>query len=174
MGLGPGEEANPMGKRLVGRVLGATALFVGIGSALTVAPAGASATQQVAIVSHISFNFPLPNSGDFTTSGPATDGGLICASGDVTDTRDLFVGYQSGFRYQVLLLKDFVCRDGSGTIFVKIQVHGSFDGTESFTWVVQGGTGDYANLRGSGQGSTVPNPDPSTGNTNFYEGFLVG
>jgi hypothetical protein len=158
----------------LGQVLGATALFVGIGSAFNVEPAAVGRTQQVAIVSHMTFNDPPPNTGDFTTSGPATGSGLICGSGDVTDTRVIFVGYPSGHKYQVLVLKDFVCRDGSGTIFVKIQVHGNVDGTESFTWVVQGGTGDYANLRGSGKGSTVPNADPSTGNTNFYEGFLVG
>ena len=163
-----------MRKRIVRHVLGATALLVGICSAVHVAPAAAGRTQQVAIVSHMSFNDPPPNTGDFTTSGPAADSGLICASGDVTDTRVIFVGYPSGQKYQVLVLKNFVCSDGSGTIFVKIQVHGNFDGTESFAWVVQGGTGDYTNLRGSGQGSTVPNADPSTGNTNFYEGFLVG
>ena len=164
-----------MGKLLIGRILGATALLVGLGSALNVASAAAGNTQQVAIVSHMAFNDPPPNTGDFTTSGPATDSGLICESGDVTDTRVIFVGDRSGFRFQVLVLKDFVCDDGSGTIFVKIQVHGNFDGTESFSWIVQGGTGEYSNLRGSGQGSSVPNVDPSNpGNTNSYEGFLVG
>jgi hypothetical protein len=163
-----------MSKLLIRRALGATALLVGLGLVLNVAPAAAGKSQQVAIVSHMAFNDPLPNTGDFTTSGPATDSGLICGSGDVTDTRVIFVGDRSGFRFQVLVLKDFVCGDGSGTIFVKIQVHGSFDGTESFTWIVQGGTGNYANLRGSGQGTSVPNADPSTGNTNLYEGFLVG
>ncbi len=163
-----------MGKLLVCRVLGATALFVGLGSAFNVAPAAAANTQRVAIVSHMAFNDPPPNTGDFTTSGSATASGLICKSGNVTDTRLIFVGDRSGFRYQVLVQKDFVCDDGSGTIFVKIQVHGNFDGTESFTWIVQGGTGAYSNLRGSGQGSSIPNADPSTGNTNSYSGFLVG
>jgi hypothetical protein len=35
-------------------------------------------------VSHMTFNDPPPNTGDFTTSGRATDSGLICVSGDVT------------------------------------------------------------------------------------------
>jgi hypothetical protein len=174
MGRGLWREEHPMGKRIFGRVLGATALLVGIGLASHVTPAAAGKTQRVAIVSHMDFNDPPPNTGDFATSGAATDSGLICASGGVTDTRVIFVGFQSNQKYQVLVLKNFVCGDGSGTIFVKIQVHGNFDGTESFTWVVQGGTGRYANLRGSGQGFSIPNADQSTGNTNFYQGFLVG
>jgi hypothetical protein len=44
-------------------------------------------------------------------------------------------------------------------------------GIESFTWVAKAGTGAYAGLRGSGSGSTVP--EPPTGNINTYQGFLV-
>lgn len=38
-------------------------------------------------------------------------------------------------------------------------------------WSVQGGTGDYVNLRGSGRGTTVPGNGTVD---NFYAGFLVG
>jgi hypothetical protein len=37
--------------------------------------------------------------------------------------------------------------------------------------VIQGGTGDYAGLQGSGMGVTTDNTD--TSNTNTYEGFLT-
>ena len=46
--------------------------------------------------------------------------------------------------------------------------------TETFSWVVLGGTGDYAALHGSGQGTTVPGSEPQTGNFNNYAGFLIG
>src|SRR4029450_12807857 len=63
----------------------------------------------------------------------------------------------------------------SGTFFVKIQVHLDFaTAMESFSWVVQGGTGAYEHLRRSGRGSTVSDgSDPQTGNINTYVGFLV-
>ena len=39
---------------------------------------------------------------------------------------------------------------------------------------VQGGTGDYARARGSGQGTTISDGSiPQTGNFNTYDGFLV-
>jgi hypothetical protein len=161
-------------QRLVVRGVVAAVLVVGISLASGLAPAAAAQPVQVAITSHMTFNFPNPNTGDFTTSGPATDSGLICPAGTVVDTSLVFGGFQSGRGFQVLVRKTFTCNDGSGTFFVKLAVHAAADGTESFTWVVQGGTGAYESLRGSGTGSSVPNDDPSTGNTNNYEGFLVG
>jgi len=150
------------------------ALLVGGGASSNVADA-ATHTQRVSITSHMKFNFPDPNTGDFTTSGAATESGLICSSGTVLDVGLVFSGFESKTgQVQILVRKLFTCADGSGTILVKIQVHANPDGTETFTWVVLGGTGAYQNLHGSGQGTTVPNADPSTGNTNFYEGFLVG
>ena len=104
--------------------------------------------------------------------------GLICASGTFVDTGIRFAGYQSdhGGRtvVQLQVRKTFTCGDGSGTFFVKMQIQADFDtGLETFTWVVQGGTDDYANLRGSGSGTTVRDDD-GNGNTNTYTGFLIG
>ena len=161
-------------RRVIIRCVVASVLLIGVGSESNLAGA-ASKTQQVNITSHMSFNDPPPNTGDFTTSGPATDSGLICEVGRVVDTGLVFGGFESGHQVQILVRKDFTCADGSGTIHIKIQVHANFDGTEKFTWVVQGGTGDYSNLHGSGQGFTVPNAaSQPPGNTNFYEGFVVG
>jgi hypothetical protein len=140
-----------------------------------IAPVAAATPQQVQIVSQMTFNPDGPNFGDFAASGAAVDSGLICASGTVLDTGIVFGGFQSGRGFQVLVRKTFTCDDGSGTIFVKIQVHAATDGTESFSWIVQGGTGAYEHLRGSGDGSTVPLPgDPQPGNINTYSGFLLG
>jgi hypothetical protein len=142
---------------------------------IVIAPVAAATPQQVQIVSDMTFNPDGPNFGDFAANGKAVDSGLICARGTVLDTGIVFGGFQSGRGFQVLVRKTFTCDDGSGTIFVKIQVHASTDGTESFTWIVQGGTGSYMNLRGSGDGTTVPLPgDPEPGNINSYSGFLVG
>lgn len=133
--------------------------------------AAASPPQEVTIISVMTFNPDGPNTGTFETSGSD----LICASGTVLDTGIVAGGFQSNRGFQVLVRKLFTCDDGSGTIFVKIQVHANTDGTESFPWVIQGGTGAYEGLRGSGQGFTVPLPgDPEPGNINTYSGFLVG
>ena len=162
-------------QRFIVRGVLAAVLAVGIGLVSGQAPAAAAArTEQVTITSHMTFNFPdSPNTGDFTTSGPATDNGLICPAGTVLDTSLVIGGFQSGHGFQVNVRKTFTCDDGSGTFFVKLVAHAATDGTESFTWVVQGGTGAYEGLRGNGDGFTVPNDDPSTGNTNNYEGSFV-
>jgi hypothetical protein len=137
------------------------------------APVAAASPQQVMIVSHVTFNPDGPNYGDFVTSGNATDSGLICSSGTFVDTGLRFAGFQSGRgTVQLQVDKAFTCDDGSGTFFIKIQIQANFNtGIESFSWVVQGGTGGYGSLRGSGSGSTVPNPP--TGNINTYDGFLL-
>jgi hypothetical protein len=144
--------------------------------AVTVAsPVAAAPPSGVTIVSHMNFNPDGFNFGDFVASGPAVDEGLICASGSVDDTRLIFAGGQSNRGAQIPVRKTFTCDDGSGQIFVKIEVHLDFaTSTETFSWVILGGNGDYAGLNGSGQGSTVSDgSDPQTGNFNTYTGFVV-
>ena len=141
-------------------------------------PVAAAAPAPLTIASHVSFNPDGPNFGDFTITGSAADSGLICPGGTFVDTGIQFAGYQSdhGGRsvVQLQVHKTFTCGDGSGTFFVKLQIQADFaTGLETFTWVVQGGTDDYANLRGSGSGSTVRDDD-GNGNTNTYTGFLLG
>jgi hypothetical protein len=143
--------------------------FAAIAAMAAAGMASANGAQPVRIVSHMVFPGDAPNYGDFTVEG---GGGLLCSSGDVQDTDYLFSGYQSGFKLQILVLKDFICDDG--VIHVKIQVHSVMGVGETFTWVILGGTGAYAHLGGAGQGETIPNADPSTGNTNIYTGILVG
>jgi hypothetical protein len=114
-----------------------------------------------------------PNYGTFKATGSAVGSGLICDSGAVLDLGYVFGGSQSGQKVQIRVDKEFTCKDGSGTILVTIEVHANFDGTETFTWVVQGGTGAYEHLRGSGDGYSIP-LRRGGGNTNYYEGNLVG
>lgn len=153
---------------------GIVAVFAAIVALVAFAvPVGAASPQSVTIVSHVTFNPDGPNFGDFVTSGEATDSGLICASGTFVDTGIRFAGFQSDRgTVQIQVVKEFTCDDGSGTFIVKLQIQANFEtGIESFTWVVLGGTGDYASLRGGGSGSTVPNAP--IGNVNTYEGFLL-
>ena len=142
------------------------------------APVSAAKPTAVEIVSHMDFNQEGGfNTGDFEASGPAVDEGLICVSGTVEDTRLIFAGFQSPTgRIQIPVRKTFTCDDGSGEIFIKIQVHLDLNAqTETFSWVVLGGTGDYSDLHGSGGGTTVGDgSDPQTGNFNNYVGFLIG
>ena len=153
-------------------LVGAAAIALAVSVA---GPVAAGTPTGVHIVSHMDFNPDGFNTGDFTASGPAVDDGLICASGTVEDTALIFAGGQSGRKAQIPVRKTFICDDDSGTLFVKIQVHLEFEtSTETFSWVIQGGTGDYAGARGSGSGTTVSDgSDPQTGNFNTYDGFLV-
>jgi hypothetical protein len=157
-------------KPIVLAVVASLALLLGL-----TAPVAAASLEQVTIVSPMTFNPDGFNFGTFDASGSAVDEGLICESGTVDDTRVIFAGFQSERGAQIPVRKTFTCDDGSGTFFVKIQVHLDFaTATESFSWVVQGGTGAYEHLRGEGHGSTVSDgSDPQTGNINTYVGFLI-
>jgi hypothetical protein len=159
----PNRRARRRARATVAALAAAMAVLAAIG------PVSAAAPQPVTIVSHMDFNDPGPNTGDFEVTG---GGGLMCAAGDVVDTRYVFGGGQSDQKLQILVLKDFICPDG--TIEIKIQVHIDFEVGETYTWVILGGTGAYTHLSGAGQGQTIPNADPDSGNTNIYTGFLLG
>jgi len=147
--------------------------LVGALAAVAAAPVAAKGAADVTIVSHMTFNPNDFNTGTFVASGAAVDQGLICASGTVVDTRLIFAGSQSGRGAQIPVRKTFSCPDGD--LFIKIQVHLDFaTSTETFSWVVLGGTGAYGGVSGSGQGSTAGDgSDPQTGNINTYLGFLL-
>jgi hypothetical protein len=145
-----------------------------LAGALTISvawPVAASAPEAVTIVSDVTFVEGGPNIGSFTTSGEAADAGTICPAGSFVDTGIRFAGGQADRGIvQLQVYKTFTCDDDSGTFDVKMQIQANFDtGIETFSWVVTGGTGEYASLHGSGLGSTVPRPG---GNTNTYVGMV--
>jgi len=154
--------------RFVAAILGAALALIAVAG-----PVAAGSTQQVTIVSHVTFNPDGPNFGDFTATGAAADNGMICPGGTFVDTGIRFAGFQSvRGTVQLQVNKTFTCDDGSGTFDMKMQIHANFDtGIESFTWVATGGTGAYSRLHGSGTGSTVPNPP--IGNINTFAGFVL-
>jgi hypothetical protein len=137
--------------------------------------AAASRPQPVSIVSNMVMADPW-NYGDFAASGSD----LICAYGVVNDTRIVWGvprSYHARFPVggQLVVDKTFTCGDGSGQIFFRLQIHGLW-ATETFTWVILGGTGEYANLNGQGSGTTDYNivDDTLISTTNYYSGALVG
>jgi hypothetical protein len=155
------------------RTIAAVTALAAALAAGTVSPVLAGPPVSVTIVSHMDFNPAGFNTGTFDASGPAVGRGLICASGTVEDTRLIFAGFQSGRGAQIPVRKTFTCPGGE--LFIKIQVHLDFaTSTETFSWVVLGGTGAYAGVQGSGKGTTVSDgSDPQTGNFNNYSGFLL-
>ena len=137
------------------------------------APVSAAAPKAVEIVSPMTFAPPGEfNFGTFEASGPAVDAGLICASGDVNDTGIILAGEQSRRgRIQIPVWKTFTCPDGE--LYIRIQVHLDLETfTETFSWVVLGGTGAYADVPGGGSGFSFSD-DPNVGNVNVYSGFLI-
>ena len=152
-------------------VMALTATLAAVAAA---APVSAAAPMGVEIVSPMTFAPPGEfNFGTFEASGPAVDEGLICESGDVNDTGIILAGGQSRVgKLQIPVYKTFTCPDGE--LFIRIQVHLDLETfTETFRWVVLGGTGAYANVRGSGSGFSF-SEDPNVGNVNVYSGFLIG
>jgi len=154
--------------RLLIAALGASIALMSV-----IAPVAAAGPQSVTIDVVNTFAGD-PTTGTFTAIGSAVDSDLICPVGTIVDTRNGFAGGQSGRKLQILVIKEFTCGDGSGTFFIKMQVHIDFATGETFTWVVLSGTGAYGHLQGSGQGVTASLPDDIFGghNQNTYSGFL--
>ena len=124
--------------------------------------AAAGPPQPVTIVSPITNVSDGYNYGSFT----ATGSGFICGSGDVLDTRYVWTpSWRDPSGVQLLVDKTFTCPDG--LIFFRLKVHG-VSVSETFNWVILGGTGAYAGLHGEGQGTTDNEETP----TNTYTGFL--
>ena len=102
--------------------------------------------------------------GTFTATGPAVAEGLVCATGETYPMRGNATGWQSNRVVNFHVVKEFVCDDGSGSFFVKLEVHYAFVTTpdhSDFNWTIKGGTGDYENLHGSGSGMGLY-ADPQT------------
>lgn len=134
-----------------------------VGGVLPALPAGATPPEEVFIESDVTF--ADPSFGTFTATGP------ICESGTTLDPVVLGVGFQSGQRGQLLVVKEFTCDDGSGTFTMLLRVTLRFVPTfsDTFTWSVISGTGAYENLHGTGEGFGVPT---DTGVFDTYAGRM--
>jgi hypothetical protein len=113
--------------------------------------------------------------GMFRARGPAVDEGLVCESGETRLLDGSGTGWQSNQVVNFHVLKEFVCDDGSGSFFVKLEAHWNWvtqPEYNEFTWTIKGGTGDYEDLHGSGSGMGLyADPDtPPDGVLDTYEG----
>jgi hypothetical protein len=78
-------------------------------------------------------------------------GDVICASGEVSNLKSRFVGSQSGTHARIIVVKHFVCDDGSGTFDILVRATLDFATFDTVgTWSVLRGTGAYAKLHGTG------------------------
>jgi hypothetical protein len=66
----------------------------------------------------------------------------------VSTPATLFVG-RSGFMAQIIILKHFVCSDGTFDVLLRVTLDFASGDTVG-TWSVLSGTGAYADLHGSG------------------------
>ena len=107
-----------------------------------------------------------PESGVFTS-----DGSVVCSSG-TTSNNTFGSGFQSDRGVIFHVRKTITCDDGSGTFVLQLQARLGFNvGDMTFgPWVVLSGTGDYANLHGSG---TVTGTPTEGGVTDVYVGWLA-
>jgi hypothetical protein len=146
--------------------------------ALPVASAGAAPPEQVMFEGPSFFDGPGAFTGEFMATGPAVDSGAVCQTGVTADlyTKAAPKTGQSPNGVNLQVLKEFTCEDGSGDFLVKLQVRIDFLKWPVFNWVIVGGTGDYEDLKGNGDGWGVfpifnGGPEP-IGVNDVYEGKL--
>ena len=111
---------------------------------LALAPA-AAATPPTSISITVETTFEPDAVNPFTATG-----GVVCSAGSVSTPFTQFVGFQSNTHAQILLLKHFVCPDGTFDLLLRVKLDFTTFDTVG-TWSVLGGTGAYARLHGAGK-----------------------
>lgn len=97
-----------------------------------------------------------------TTRGP------LCPSGTTEDLENE-AGNFSPYGFNLRVLKEFTCDDGSGTFQAVLRVRVDFARGVTFTWTMNRGTGDYEHIRGRGTGFVAFDID-GTGVYDVYRG----
>lgn len=134
-----------------------------------VIPVGASSPPlAVNIEVETTIDGENPNHGPFIASGPAVDAGVICAAGETTDVFLKAAGFQSRRVTNYQVIKHFICDDGSGEFYLKLQVLFDRRGN-NYNWVVVSGTGSYEKLHGVGKGA---GPTTDYGVLDLFEGAV--
>lgn len=132
------------------------ALFV---VAFPIASASAAPPEHVTFAGEAWFDGLSAGTGVFTAGGSAVGSGAVCPSGTTADVPGSVVtsGGQSPNVTKIRVVKEFTCNDGPfGSFFVKLRVRLYNSGFTTFKWVIKGGTGAYANLKGNGFGFGSP------------------
>ena len=144
---------------------------------LLVAPVGCSTDDSMAVEIAITYppnfgpHYPVPTL--FSASGVAVDEAVVCESGTMELDHEespegvTITSEEGGALYKAARadegvmdsyrVEEFVCDDGSGTFTMKLPSRVDFAKPESEqdpnTWEIENGTGDYADLSGSGERS---------------------
>ena len=144
--------------------------------AVPLGAASATTPEQVTFEGPAFFAGPDAGTGFFAAMGPAVDSGTMCPGGTFTDVYAKGAPNmgQSPNGFNLQLVRDFTCEDGTGTFLMKLQVQITYLAT--FNWVVLDGTGAYEDLKGNGNGYGDfplfgPGPEP-IGVQDVYEGKL--
>ena len=148
------------------------------------APAGATPPSGVTFSEETIFEegtSPPEGGGPFTATGDAVTEGVICDTGEQEDVSAVAVGFQNNKRVNLQVVKEFTCDDGSGSFMMKLQIKIVFPseknpaGSNTFNWVITGGTGAYEDLHGTGKGTGIDifeGSPPPIGVSNTYTGKL--
>lgn len=122
-----------------------------VGGVALVAGCGGDSSSEVTLEDIVNEDF---DGGDFSATGS-----VICDSGE-TNSLDFNVT-ETLWWYE----SEFTCADGSGAFVLRAELPPPPDpdtpeASEPLdgTWTVQGGSGDYSNLEGSGTLTTYPEP----------------
>jgi len=91
------------------------------------------------------------STGTFEATGPAVDGGLICATGTIEHTDDPEFAGPVLRRWENTL----TCDDGSGALQLGVDEYIVADGAMYGVWGIVSGTGAYEGLRGGGATDSV-------------------
>lgn len=145
---------------------------------------GCSSDDSMAVeftIAHPNYAYSQPVPPPFSASGAAVDESVVCESGTrQIDRHESAEGeistpeeWEEWEEWESLReaaradkggivlysVEEWVCDDGSGTFTTKLHNQADFAKPESEqdlpTWEIESGTGDYANLSGSGERSTT-------------------
>jgi hypothetical protein len=136
-------------------------MFVALAATLIFATGAQASPSQATTISVVtSFNGSDP----FTATG-----GVVCATGTVSNSYVNFRAWQSNTGAQILIVKDFVCGESSFSLLLRVSLDFATCDTVG-TWSVLSGTGAYTKLHGAG----TLTGDSACGDTilDFYTGSM--
>jgi hypothetical protein len=141
------------------------------------APAGATPPVEVEFYEETIFipgtEPPEGQPGPFWVTNDAE---IICASGMQEDVSVRAMGF-NGWRLNLQVHKRFECDSGTFDLMLQVKFvlpNAKKGPSNTFNWVITGGTGDYENLHGQGKGigGDIFGPQGPIGVTNTYTGKM--
>lgn len=128
---------------MTARQFAAGFVLAAVAAVAVAAPAAATPGTAMTISNTVTFDEGAVD--PFTSTG-----GVVCAAGTASTPFEVFVGWQSGFKAQILVGKRFVCPDGTFDLLLRVTLDFATRDTAG-TWSVVSGTGAYDKLHGAGR-----------------------